>query len=221
MPTLRYRYQTAEFGDYDIHFRSLRDRCQYIDSNGEAAALGISPTSWPVFGIVWPSGEILAQLMSNYDIGGKRILEIGCGVGLASLVLNARNADISATDIHPSAETFLSHNTKLNAGAPIPFLRIGWEDAQNMDFGDFDLIIGSDLLYEEVHAEQLSQFIEKYTKPSCEVLMVVASRGYGGKFALAMTEFGFSTRQLDVFSPACLKEPYKGKILCFQRAAPC
>jgi len=220
MAALRYRYQTAEFGDYDIHFRCLRDRCQFTDIDGEAAALGISSTLWPLFGLVWPSGEILAQLMSTYDIQGKRILEIGCGVGLASLVLNARQADISATDLHPSAETFLAHNTELNSGAPIPFLRIGWDDAQNMAFGDFDLIIGSYLFYGEEHAEMLSRFIEEYTKPDCEVLMVVATRGYGGKFAQAMEALGFNEQQLQILNQDSLPEQFQGKIHRFQRSAP-
>ena len=43
----------------------------------------------------------------------KRILEVGCGLGLASLVLNERSADISATDYHPEVETFLKINTEL------------------------------------------------------------------------------------------------------------
>ena len=37
----------------------------------------------------------------------KRILEVGCGIGLSSLILNRLNADITATDYHPEAEKFL------------------------------------------------------------------------------------------------------------------
>ncbi len=50
-----------------------------------------------------PDGEGLALLMLDYDIKGKRILEMGCGIDLASLVLNSRRADITATDRHPQA----------------------------------------------------------------------------------------------------------------------
>ena len=34
MSTLRYRYQTIEFGDIDIHLRTLRDRQEYSDDDG-------------------------------------------------------------------------------------------------------------------------------------------------------------------------------------------
>ena len=39
--------------------------------------------------------------MFEFEIAGKRILEVGCGIGLASLVLNHRPGDITATDHHP------------------------------------------------------------------------------------------------------------------------
>lgn len=36
------------------------------------------------------SGEVLAHLMFEHEIDGLKILEVGCGIGLASLVLNHR-----------------------------------------------------------------------------------------------------------------------------------
>ncbi|MGD2159601.1 MAG: histidine kinase, partial [Gammaproteobacteria bacterium] len=126
MFSLRYRYQTIELNGFDIHLRTLRDRQQYNDIDGIAEKLGISPASWPLFGVVWPSGEILARLMLDYEIEGKRILEVGCGIALASLVLSKRLADITATDHHPEVENFLLENIKLNDGNDIPFVRTGW-----------------------------------------------------------------------------------------------
>ena len=81
MAAIRYRYQTTEFGHHDIHYRSLRDRQQFDDDYGEAESLGISSASWPLFGMFWQSGEVLAELMTDYNINSRRILEIGCGVG--------------------------------------------------------------------------------------------------------------------------------------------
>ncbi len=52
--------------------------------------------------------------MCEFPIAGKRILEVGCGIGLCSLVLQQRGADITASDYHPVAEKFLRHNTDLN-----------------------------------------------------------------------------------------------------------
>ncbi|HKI60595.1 MAG TPA: methyltransferase, partial [Mariprofundaceae bacterium] len=171
MALLRVRYQTFEFGDTDIHLRTLRDNQEFSDDDGEAEVLGISSATWPLFGIVWPSGQVLAHLMSDFDIKGKRILEVGCGIALSSLVLNQREADITATDYHPEAGNFLQENTELNEGRDIPFVRTGWADEET-NLGKFDLIIGSDLLYERGHAELLAQFLNQHANEHCEIIII-------------------------------------------------
>jgi predicted nicotinamide N-methyase len=126
MSSLRISYQTVEFGEVDIHLRTLRDRQQYPDNDNTARELGISPASWSLFGVVWDSGEVLAHFMFDFRIKGKRILEVGCGIGLASLVLNHRLANITATDYHPEAEYFLQENVTLNKGNAIPFVMLSF-----------------------------------------------------------------------------------------------
>ena len=106
MTNLRLSYQTIEFGKTDIHLCTLRNKQEFHDPNGTAKALGISSAAWPIFGIVWPSSLVLAHHMTNYDFGSKRVLEIGCGTALSSLLLNKRNVDITATDYHPESEFF-------------------------------------------------------------------------------------------------------------------
>ncbi len=54
MTKVRIRYQTIEFGDMDIHLRTLRDHLQYEDKGGVAEKLGISSATWNIFGVVWP-----------------------------------------------------------------------------------------------------------------------------------------------------------------------
>lgn len=190
MSPLRLRYQTIELGALDIHVRGLRDTQEYLDEGGAAEALGISSSNWPLFGVVWDASHVLARLMADYEIAGLRILEVGCGLGLAALVLNQRGADISATDQHPEAAAFLKANVELNGGNDIPFVRADWNDEQT-SLGAFDLIIGSDLLYERGHAESLSGFIDRHARPRCEVIIVDAGRGNVGRFGRRMAALGY------------------------------
>lgn len=216
MSSLRIRYQTIEFGDVDIHLRTLRDRQQFRDVGGVAEDLGISSAAWPIFGIVWPSGEILARLLFDFKVKGKRILEVGCGIGLASLVLNHRGADITATDHHPEAANFLSENVQLNEGAEIPFVRTGWDD-KDSGLGEFDLIVGSDLLYEGEHVESLSGFINQHAKPHCEVILVDPGRGHHALFSKKMVSLGYSHSQGRPENVDYLVQPFKGRVLRYQR----
>jgi predicted nicotinamide N-methyase len=215
MSLLRIRYQTIEFGDVDIHVRTLRDNLEYLDVGGVAEKLGISSATWPLFGVVWPSSEILAHHMLDYEVLGKRILEVGCGIALTSLLLNHRLADITATDYHPEVESFLLKNVQLNKGKAIPFVRTGWGD-EDSGLGVFDLVIGSDILYERCHTSLLSDFIEQHAKPKCDVILVDPGRGHHANFSKKMVALGYSHTQNKPVSDY-LDKPFPGQILSYHR----
>ncbi|WP_439134960.1 class I SAM-dependent methyltransferase [Pseudomaricurvus sp.] len=218
MSLLEYRvsYQTLEFNDLDIHLRTLKDRNQFSDPLGEAESMGISSAQWSLFGVVWDSSLVLAHEMAAYAIEGKRILEVGCGIALSSLVLNARHADITATDYHPEAGSFLADNVRLNNGRRIPFLRTGWADLHN-GLGVFDVIIGSDLLYERNHIELLSEFIHRHASPDCEVVIVDPGRGNNAAFSKKMIHLGYGHTQEQPETGAYLSKPFKGRVLRYSR----
>ena len=216
MSALRICYHTYEFGEMDIHVRTLRDRRQYLDIDGIAEKVGISSAAWPMFGVVWASGVVLANLMADFQVAGKSILEVGCGIALASLVLNGRTANITATDYHPEAEAFLLENIKLNKGNRIPFFCTGWGDP-NAGLGDFDLIIGSDLLYEQGHAELLAGFINQHAKAQCEVVLVDPGRGMLGRFSRIMARFGYASTKEKPSISNPTNPPFKGSILRYVR----
>ena len=93
-------------GLHDYAIRSLKDRQEYEDINGLAELAGISSATWALFGVVWPSSLMLADIIDVQSLVGLRVLEMGCGLGLASLVAARRGANITASDYHPLAHSF-------------------------------------------------------------------------------------------------------------------
>lgn len=217
MTNLRLSYQTVEFGKTDIHLCTLRDNQEFHDPQGVAEKLGISSATWPLFGVIWPSSLVLAHYICDYNTDTKRILEIGCGMALSSLLLNKQSADITATDYHPETGKFLKRNTRLNQDDNIDYEQVDWAD-DNDDLGLFDLIIGSDLLYEDQHVDLLANFIESHAKPKCEVILVDPGRGRKNKLSARMIEFGFNAKQLKPEdTDDYLDQDFKGYILKFKR----
>jgi len=216
MTNPRLCYQTIEFGKTDIHLCTLRNKQEFHDPLGIAEKLGISSATWPIFGVVWPSSLVLAHLIYDYETDSKRILEVGCGMALSSLLLNEQHLDITATDYHPEAQKFLQRNTLLNEGEAIAFEQVDWAD-KNDSLGRFDLIIGSDLLYEDGHIELLASFIEDHAKPVCEVIIVDPGRGRKNKLSTRMMQFGFTASHQKPSQTDYLDEKFKGYILKFQR----
>ena len=147
MPGYRVKIETLAVGGLDMQIRSLLDRQQYSDPLGEAARAGISSAAWPLFGMVWPSAQVLADAMLRFELGTKRVLEVGCGLALASLVVQRRRGDITASDRHPLTEAFLLDNLRRNGLAPLRYATGDWADADaDAALGRFDLIIGTDVL---------------------------------------------------------------------------
>jgi predicted nicotinamide N-methyase len=137
-------------------------------------------------------------------------------MALSSLLLNKQHADISATDYHSEVGKFLTRNTLLNKDQPIRYEQSDWSDG-NDKHGLFDLIIGSDLLYEEEHIELLANFIERDSKPICEVILVDPGRGRKNKLTAKMLKFGFSSTHSKPAHTDYLEEKFKEHILTFER----
>ena len=216
MPGYATRLLTLRFGGLDYRIRALSDLQQFADPHGRAERAGISSAQWSLFGQVWPSGRVLAQAMSGFEVAGKRILELGCGLGLSSLVLQRRQADITASDHHPLAEEFLTYNAALN-GLPIPaYLDLAWTLPQP-DLGLFDLIIGSDVLYERGHAEQLASLVLRHTRPEAEVLITDPGRGNSGAFTTAMRGQGYAVDEVRSAFDDGDTAPFRGRLLSYRR----
>jgi predicted nicotinamide N-methyase len=222
----------AVSGADNLHIRSLLNRQQFADPSGQAERMGISSATWPLFGLLWPSGDLLAARMAAHPItAGERILEVGCGLGLASLVSHRRGADITASDCHPLTRDFLDANTLLNHLSPIAYRHGNWGDEacipdcgtaaplQRVD-GVFDLIIGSDLLYDRDASDALAVFIGHHAAAASQVWIIDPDRGNRTAFNKHMRLYGFflSEQRLDrVATTSSLA--YKGRLLTYSRDA--
>ena len=214
-------------GAAGLEICSLLDRLQYADPLGEAEALGISSAAWPMFGLPWASALHLAARMALRPVlARERILEVGCGLGLASLVSHRRGADVTASDRHPLASMFLARNARLNHLAPLPYRHGNWAadpDAALLASrpiveGRFGLIIGSDVLYERDEAGHLSGFIGRHALPSAEVLIVDPDRGNRSAFNRRMVQAGFHVDETRLGAGLVGSEAYRGRLLRYRRA---
>jgi predicted nicotinamide N-methyase len=221
--------QIAVDGVDDLVIRSLLDRQQFSDPLGDALQQGISSASWPLFGLLWPSGALLAARLARRPVReGERILELGCGLALASLVGHRRGADVTASDSHPLAQSFLVENLRLNALAPMKYRHGHWGGvapaparagipAADALGGRFELIIGSDLLYDRDASAALADAIARHAAPQAEVWIVDPDRGNRSAFNRRMAAAGFALGQQRLDHPAFGGEAaYKGRILVYR-----
>lgn len=180
-------------GGMDFHIRSLLDLQQYHDPERVAERLGISPESWPLFGQVWPSSQVLA-----------------------SLVVHRRGGDITASDYHPLSPEFLGENLRLNDLGSLKYLAADWGVLDD-DLGVFDLIIGSDLIYEHGQPALLAAYIDRHSAELVEVLIVDPNRPNRSSFCREMAELEYEGNRTRADCILGNGDVYKGSLLHFQR----
>lgn len=203
-------------GGDNLQIRSLLDRLQFFDPDDEALKLGISSASWSLFGQVWPSARVLADALQARDLRGARILEIGCGLALPSLVAHRRQADVTASDLHPLTERFLLENLHLNRLPPLRYCTGNWS-ALNPALGKFDLIVGSDVLYERDQPHMLMDFIDAHAALAAQIMIVDPDRRQRGNFSRVMGSRGFGHEALRA---DCVQDGghiYRGQMLRYWR----
>jgi predicted nicotinamide N-methyase len=230
MPGFLFKQECISIEGVDtLTIRSLLDKQQFADPLGEAEALGISSAAWPMFGMLWPSGLHLAEAMALRPlVSGESILEIGCGLGLASLVSHRRGSLVTASDCHPLAASFMLENLRLNGLPPLRYCHGNWAalrpgQAPSLRVplvqGRFDLIMGSDVLYERDDAGALADFIAKHAMPASEVLIVDPNRGNRSAFSKRMESMGYALSDRSIKSIAGSGvAAYNGRLLHYRRS---
>lgn len=196
--------------------RSLKDNQQFDDHDESAKLLGISSATWPLFGNVWPTSIVMALRVFGLELDGKRVLEIGCGIGLCSIVLHRMGVDITASDYHPQTQDFLDRNIVGNGLPPIKYQTGNWE-RENPQLGKFDVVIGSDILYQPAHAQQVSRFIDLHSNDGVQVMIGDPGRENRVRFTQCMIALGYAHHFVNFDEQVNQKTRCKGRILHYQR----
>lgn len=216
MPGYETRKLDVRIGSLQWKIRALSNHLQYADPDEQAKRAGICSASWSLFGQLWPASKVLSRVVKHIDIDNRRILELGCGLGLPSLVLQSRGADITASDHHPLSEPFLDYNAALNRLPDIPYLDLPW-DENSPEAGKFDLIVGSDILYEPDHAGLLASVIQRLAATRAKVLITCPGRGYRNRFSRLLQAMGFELTETRLPFKKDEKPPFRGRLLCYRR----
>ena len=174
MDELALTQQTVQLGDRELLITRPVDAESLLDEDAFDHEEFL-----PYWAELWPSGRALAEIVGERDVSGLRVVELGCGLGLPSLVAALGGADVLATDWSPDAIELLHANAKSN-GASLEAEVIGWAAAEELvERAPFDLVLASDVLYERRNADELLDLLPKL---GGEVLVADPSRPFTKSF---------------------------------------
>ena len=112
----------------------------------------------PYWADLWPSAQILAEEVRTMRLGGQRVLELGCGLGMVAIGAALAGGEVTATDYYEDALQFAKLNVMDATGREIATRMVNWVEMPG-DLGKFDVVLASDVLYEHRYAPLVANAI--------------------------------------------------------------
>lgn len=148
----------------------------------------------PYWAVVWPSGIALAEaLLAEPDlVRGKRVIEIGCGIGITACAALEAGASLAVADCFEDALLFTQINTGENAGVLPDTLLVDWRTDAGREAllasGPYDVALGADVLYENPDVSELLELLPRL----CAVAHIAEpGRLASGNFVRAAEDLGW------------------------------
>jgi predicted nicotinamide N-methyase len=127
----------------------------------------------PYWAELWPAALALAEALP--DVDGLRVVELGCGLGVPSLVAASRGAEVTAVDWAEDAIALLRENAARN-GLAVRAERRDWREPWDERF---DLALAADVLYERRNVEPV---LARLRELAPAALVGLANRPYEAAF---------------------------------------
>jgi predicted nicotinamide N-methyase len=137
----------------------------------------------PYWAEPWPSGVVLADELSRRSLGGVRVLELGCGLGLASIAAARTGAAVLATDWSPEALRFTVANATRN-GVAVEIAHFNWRRPSGtvLRRAPWELVVAADVLYERRNVADLLRVLPFLVDSGGEVLVADPGRAFAEAF---------------------------------------
>jgi predicted nicotinamide N-methyase len=148
---------------------------------------GAAARQIPYWARLWPSGFSLAvELAKNPPAPGMRVLELGCGLGLPSVVAARAGAEVLATDGSEDAVAFTAHNLALNE-LEGRAARADWQahGGALIEEGPFDLVLAADVLYTIANKDAALELLPRLVAADGEIRLADPDRANARTFLQA------------------------------------
>lgn len=158
----------------------------------------------PYWAQPWPASVLLAEALLAGEAGaGRPAVEIGCGIGLVSLAAASMGWAVVASDYDADAVAFAELNAKRN-GLALSAEMVDYR--QPLPAPLYDLVLGSDLLYERKKCEPVAKWVASALRPGGYALLSDPNRSAAEEFQVLARDAGLTVQCSDreTTSPAGL-----------------
>ncbi len=179
------------FGALSVRVLRARGLEAAIDA---AALLGAGEVAEPPYWMhLWPGATALARRVAQAEQVGPecRVLELGCGLALPSLVAAARGARVVATDWKAEPLRFARASAALNRQV-LEAVQISWDQPALQE--TFDLCLGADIAYDRAAEAPLIRALESVLRPGGVAWLADSVNTYRDTLTGGLEAAGFACR---------------------------
>ncbi|MCB9282911.1 MAG: 50S ribosomal protein L11 methyltransferase [Lewinellaceae bacterium] len=198
-----FRHHTLHLDHLTVQFDSLTNFDELFDqllAKGENSE-DVLDERIPYWADLWPSAVALSTYLvrSGLVTPDTTVTEIGCGLGLPSVVAGMLGAkEVRFTDYLEDALVYAKHNWDLNCTQQALFQKLDWRHPDPAYAAD--LLLASDVAYESRFFDDLPQAFRTLCKPGGHILFSEPGRDVAKDFLNRFPQMGFFAKKtvLDV-----------------------
>ena len=147
---------------------------------------------FPLWAKIWPASWVLAGYLAEMPVEPtKKIIEIGAGAGLISIVASSFGHNITLTESNPDALQFARANALFNGCPQLPIRELDWNRPQFKD--SVDCIVASEVTYKKEDLQPLLSLFNRCLSLDGEVYLAGEMRKVSRDFYQQL-ETGFNIR---------------------------
>lgn len=163
----------------------------------EALLEGLDPVTFaederlPYWAELWPSAVALADYAAHHlDVAGRRVLELGCGLGLVGVMAALQGARVLCTDYEAEALAFARHNARRNACQHMRFRLVDWRRPSLRR--RYEYILASDVIYEARNFGPLVALLQRFLARGGRAVFAEPGRPNAIPFFTLLRQRGFT-----------------------------
>lgn len=153
-----------------------------------------SDARMPYWAVLWPSASALAEavLDAGPGLAGRRVLDLGCGLGLVGLAALHRGAHVVFLDWEPVAVEAARASAWANGFSSHESVVADWRSPPPLE--PFDVILAADVLYEARNGPAVARFLAKHLVPDGEARIADPDRLHAKDFPSDLAAAGLVAR---------------------------
>ncbi|BHH82149.1 class I SAM-dependent methyltransferase [Desulforhopalus sp. 52FAK] len=185
-------FDSLTVGKNKIRLLKIADLEQFLDGKDPFADV----SEFPFWIRLWDAAMILSYVLgAQTETKGKRLLELGAGLGAPGLAAAAAGFDVTLSDYEDMIMDFQKVSAAASGLTNVKFSHLDW--LKPIDIEPFDVLAGAEILFRDEFFEPLLTIFKTCLKPDGMIYLAHDSKRQSlGKFLkLAQNDFDIALKE--------------------------